>query len=466
MEVFVKKIVYDFKNHKDFEKVCECAYEHLQEQYTINQKQELADIQSQIDDGFIDSIEEADRKYNLTFDDYAKTKTFNYRRMELINDFMREYLNLPKSALVDVPAVDMSGVSLVGVKRALFDKFGIEADSCEYNKPSLKDIMTAKTDSMVNDMITKDGFSEFIKLKARISNYSIMNTLLVYAQMPDATIVMGAKEWQNHGRKVTAELKDAIAITYCGKKDLKSKTEIKEYADYCAKIYHWDAKHKENYIKKCLDMLDKNKVVQVGKFFGTTYVYDVSQTEVIDKSKDDIKLFVDRLNSLNSSLDDYDNKMLALSKAYGSSAPAFNSSLPESRQVYEQAVAFCDKYLTEKPESINGIKSFEVLDGNFHKLETLVAASAISTHAGVDCSQQASLDIANIISAQKMDISKESFATCMNQKSLFEKSFDRGFKLAKTIIEKYDKALSELEKDKSVTAGKDIAEVKKDDVER
>ena len=466
MEVFVKKIVYDFKNHKDFEKVCECAYEHLQEQYTINQKQELADIQSQIDDGFIDSIEEADRKYNLTFDDYAKTKTFNYRRMELINDFMREYLNLPKSALVDVPAVDMSGVSLVGVKRALFDKFGIEADSCEYNKPSLKDIMTAKTDSMVNDMITKDGFSEFIKLKARISNYSIMNTLLVYAQMPDATIVMGAKEWQNHGRKVTAELKDAIAITYCGKKDLKSKTEIKEYADYCAKIYHWDAKHKENYIKKCLDMLDKNKVVQVGKFFGTTYVYDVSQTEVIDKSKDDIKLFVDRLNSLNSSLDDYDNKMLALSKAYGSGAPAFNSSLPESRQVYEQAVAFCDKYLTEKPESINGIKSFEVLDGNFHKLETLVAASAISTHAGVDCSQQASLDIANIISAQKMDISKESFATCMNQKSLFEKSFDRGFKLAKTIIEKYDKALSELEKDKNITADKDIAEVKKDDVER
>ena len=54
----------------------------------------------------------------------------------------------------------------------------------------------------------------------------------------------------------------------------------------------------------------------------------------------------------------------------------------------------------------------------------------------------------------------------MNQKSLFEKSFDRGFKLAKTIIEKYDKALSELEKDKNITADKDIAEVKKDDVER
>ncbi|MDI3236172.1 ArdC family protein [Exiguobacterium antarcticum] len=47
------------------------------------------------------------------------------------------------------------------------------------------------------------NYQEFLKVMSRVPNYSARNLLLIANQKPDATIVMGYKEWQKLGRNVT-----------------------------------------------------------------------------------------------------------------------------------------------------------------------------------------------------------------------------------------------------------------------
>mgnify|MGYP001039541126 FL=1 len=54
----------------------------------------------------------------------------------------------------------------------------------------------------VTDLMTSDGWKRALKFRQRFHNYSYMNTLLILAQRPDATLVAGYRTWQASNRFV------------------------------------------------------------------------------------------------------------------------------------------------------------------------------------------------------------------------------------------------------------------------
>ncbi len=54
----------------------------------------------------------------------------------------------------------------------------------------------------VTDLMTSDGWKRALKFRQRFHNYSYMNTLMILAQRPNATLVAGYRTWQASNRFV------------------------------------------------------------------------------------------------------------------------------------------------------------------------------------------------------------------------------------------------------------------------
>lgn len=54
----------------------------------------------------------------------------------------------------------------------------------------------------VTDLMTSDGWKRALEFRQRFHNYSYLNTLLILAQRPDATLVAGYRTWQASNRFV------------------------------------------------------------------------------------------------------------------------------------------------------------------------------------------------------------------------------------------------------------------------
>lgn len=54
----------------------------------------------------------------------------------------------------------------------------------------------------VTDLMTSDGWKRALEFRQRFHNYSYMNTLMILAQRPDATLVAGYRTWQASNRYV------------------------------------------------------------------------------------------------------------------------------------------------------------------------------------------------------------------------------------------------------------------------
>src|SRR5918996_439251 len=65
----------------------------------------------------------------------------------------------------------------------------------------LADLYTTLVDE-VHKLLTGDGWRAWLQTAARFHQYSFLNTLLIHAQRPDATLVAGYRVWQSLGRQV------------------------------------------------------------------------------------------------------------------------------------------------------------------------------------------------------------------------------------------------------------------------
>lgn len=75
----------------------------------------------------------------------------------------------------------------------------------------------------VNSVLTSEAWKEFLKFHSRFHNYSFNNTLLIYFQRPDATLVAGYKTWQSMGRYVKKGEKGIkILAPLIGKKKIET----------------------------------------------------------------------------------------------------------------------------------------------------------------------------------------------------------------------------------------------------
>lgn len=84
---------------------------------------------------------------------------------------------------------------------------------------SVEDVNKTLEDSL-ESVFQSDRFNDLLEVMSKMKNYSLNNTLLIVAQRPQATMVMGFKEWQKLGRFVDrGEKSIKILAPMIGKKE-------------------------------------------------------------------------------------------------------------------------------------------------------------------------------------------------------------------------------------------------------
>ena len=83
----------------------------------------------------------------------------------------------------------------------------------ENNKDRLKEI-TDSIEQGIRDLFQSDRYAQYLRTMSRFHRYSVNNTMLIYMQKPDSTLVAGFNKWRDqfsrnvrrgeHGIKIIA----------------------------------------------------------------------------------------------------------------------------------------------------------------------------------------------------------------------------------------------------------------------
>lgn len=84
-------------------------------------------------------------------------------------------------------------------------------------------------DQGIQELMKSENFQKWLKFLSSFHSYSFNNTILIYMQRPDATLVKGFNEWKKHGRFVTKGAKAIkVLAPLIGKKKEKEETDNEE----------------------------------------------------------------------------------------------------------------------------------------------------------------------------------------------------------------------------------------------
>ncbi|MGM0879058.1 MAG: ArdC-like ssDNA-binding domain-containing protein [Bacillota bacterium] len=84
-------------------------------------------------------------------------------------------------------------------------------------------------DQGIQELMTSEKFQDWLKFLSSFHNYSFNNTILIYMQNPQATLVKGFNEWKKHGRFVKKGAKAIkVLAPLIGKKKETEENEEKE----------------------------------------------------------------------------------------------------------------------------------------------------------------------------------------------------------------------------------------------
>ena len=133
------------------------------------------------------------------------------------------------------------------------------------NKERLKDI-TDSIERGIKDLFQSDKYAEYLRTMSRFHKYSVNNTMLIYMQKPNATLVAGFNKWKNQfGRNV---MKGEKGIKIIAPTPFKKKIE-QEKRDPDTNLPMLDADGK---------VIIEEKEIKIPMFKPVT-VFDVSQTD-------------------------------------------------------------------------------------------------------------------------------------------------------------------------------------------
>jgi len=133
------------------------------------------------------------------------------------------------------------------------------------NKERLKEI-TDGIEQGIKDLFESDRYRQYLSVMSRFHRYSVNNTMLIYMQKPDASLVAGFQKWKNQfGRHVK---KGERGITIIAPTPFKKKVEeVKLDPDTKAPLLDPDGKQ-----------ITEEKEVSI-PMFKPVKVFDVSQTD-------------------------------------------------------------------------------------------------------------------------------------------------------------------------------------------
>ena len=133
------------------------------------------------------------------------------------------------------------------------------------NKDRLKDI-TDSIERGIQDLFQSDKYAEYLRTMSRFHKYSVNNTMLIYMQKPDATLVAGFNKWRDQfGRNV---MKGEKGINIIAPTPFKEKIE-QEKRDPDTNLPMLDADGK---------VIIEEKEIKIPMYKPVT-VFDVSQTD-------------------------------------------------------------------------------------------------------------------------------------------------------------------------------------------
>ena len=132
------------------------------------------------------------------------------------------------------------------------------------NKERLKDI-TDSIEKGIEQLFQSDKYAEYLRTMSRFHRYSMNNTMLIYMQKPDATLVAGFNKWRDQFERNV--MKGERGIKIIAPTPFKKKIE-QEKLDPDTKMPMMDASGK---------VITEEKEIKIPMFKHVT-VFDVSQT--------------------------------------------------------------------------------------------------------------------------------------------------------------------------------------------
>lgn len=133
------------------------------------------------------------------------------------------------------------------------------------NKERLKDI-TDSIERGIQDLFQSDKYAEYLRTMSRFHKYSVNNTMLIYMQKPDATLVAGFNKWRDQFERNV--MKGEKGIKIMAPTPFKKKIE-QEKRDPDTNLPMLDADGK---------VIIEEKEIKIPMFKPVT-VFDVSQTD-------------------------------------------------------------------------------------------------------------------------------------------------------------------------------------------
>ena len=133
------------------------------------------------------------------------------------------------------------------------------------NKERLKDI-TDSIERGIQDLFQSDKYAEYLRTMSRFHKYSVNNTMLIYMQKPDATLVAGFNKWRDQFERNV--MKGEKGIKIIAPTPFKKKIE-QEKRDPDTNLPMLDADG---------EVIIEEKEIKIPMFKPVT-VFDVSQTD-------------------------------------------------------------------------------------------------------------------------------------------------------------------------------------------
>jgi len=133
------------------------------------------------------------------------------------------------------------------------------------NKERLKDI-TDSIERGIQDLFQSDKYAEYLRTMSRFHKYSVNNTMLIYMQKPDATLVAGFNKWRDQFERNV--MKGERGIKIIAPTPFKKKVEQQKLdPDTNQPLFDADGK-----------AITEEKEIKIPMFKPVT-VFDVSQTD-------------------------------------------------------------------------------------------------------------------------------------------------------------------------------------------
>ncbi len=408
----------------EFDKYYVRACDEHRMEYMRLQKEELDDARMQIADGFISSIEEYDEGDHLEpYDIEAHRADID----ALAYEMYRCEKELPKNIVVEVQSQssDLSREAILTIANAHTQAMYGESvkDMSLYRRASVKDIANYNVyKSFMNLRHSKD-FHSFLTFTNNISGtYSFNNRMLIYGQKANATFVKGYHAWREKFNRGVSKGATRIEITSPVIKEFKSAEDVRKYE---AKYSLTSAEK-----KRLLAEIEKNGSATLLSYYVPNYVYDITDTYALDPENDKYKELTEGKKVFTGdNLKEVYDLVLKTAEKY-----AVKMSVREydgkADCVYDNVHALVDSVLKTCPDEVVGIKTMDILHGEEHNLETLIAVGIVCSHLGIEADKAINYGITK--SLDSIEFLRK------DKQKIFENTFQRGFLMASDFTKEFD----------------------------